>query len=101
MLLAAQGVIGEPVTWQPGLDLIYDLDLPGPDPVSLPITKLHRLGYAGSSRVKVAQALGTTLDAVCAVLAENPAPARRISREEGQGPLPGPRTWHAAIPEGE
>jgi hypothetical protein len=37
--------------------------------------------------VKAAQALGTTADAVRTVLAEHPAPARRIRRREGQGHL--------------
>ena len=99
--LAAQGITGEPVAWQPGLDLIDDLHLPGPDPASIPIAGLHRLLYDGNRPVKAALALGTTADAVRAVLAEHPAPARRISRREGQGHLSGPRTWAAEIPKNE
>lgn len=97
--LTTMGITGEPVVWQPGLDLIHDLDLPGPNAASITIAELHRLLYEGNSLVKVARSLGTTLDAIRAVLAENPARARRISRKGGQGSLSGPRTWHAAIPE--
>ena len=99
--LVGQGINGEPVAWQPRLDLINDLDLPGPDPASIPIAQLHRLLYDGNLPVKAARALGTTADAVRAVLAEHPAPARRISRKEGQGRLSGPRTWAAEIPKNE
>lgn len=57
--------------------------------------------HNGNLPVKAARALGATADAVRAVLAEHPAPARRISRKEGQGRLPGPRTWAAEIPKSE
>ena len=97
--LTAQGVTGEPVTWQPQLDLIHDLDLPGPDAASVRITELHRMVYEGKSVTAAARELDTTPDAVRAVLAENPALARRISR--GQGHLSGPRVQAAEIPEAE
>lgn len=41
-ILSVLGIRGEPVTWQPQLDIIHDLDLPGPDPAFITITELHR-----------------------------------------------------------
>jgi hypothetical protein len=97
--LAAQGITGEPVSWPPPLRLIADLDLPGQDPASIPIPTLHQKVYEGQSPKEAARELGTTRDAVLAVLTETPAPARRISH--GQGELSGPRVWAAEIPKEE
>src|SRR5690606_15280047 len=41
--LARHGVTGEPTVWQPPLDLITDLALPGPYPRQVDISELHRL----------------------------------------------------------
>jgi hypothetical protein len=80
--LAACGINGEPLTWQPPLDLIHDLELPGPDPDSISLDDLHRLIRGGKSPAMAARHLGTTTDAVRVVLAEHPAPARAARGKE-------------------
>jgi DNA-binding transcriptional LysR family regulator len=73
--LAAQH-IDEPVTWQPPLSLIADLDLPGADPTLIDITRLHQLVREHASPVRhTANTLGTSIEAVRAALQEQPAPA--------------------------
>lgn len=41
--LAQQGINDEPVSWSPPLALISDIELPGPDPSSVPIDQLRRI----------------------------------------------------------
>lgn len=88
--LARHGVTGEPTVWQPPLDLITDLALPGPYPRQVDISELHRLLLSGQSPSKAAAELGTTLAVVRCLLDEAPAPARQVSK--GEGRLAGPRT---------
>jgi hypothetical protein len=97
--LATQGITGEPVTWDPPLDLITDLDLPGPDPTAIDIDHLHRLVHEGVPPSAAAETLGTTIDALRAVLVQHPAPARRVVK--GQGPKTGPRTYGVEIPKAD
>jgi hypothetical protein len=74
--LAKHRVRGEPVTWHPPLSLLGDLDLPGPDPSLIDIAHLHELVRERMQPVqRVAEVLGTTVDAVRVVLDERPAPA--------------------------
>jgi hypothetical protein len=76
----------EPLTWQPPLELLGGLDLPGRDPSSVDITELHRLVRGEKLAFSdVADQLGTTIDAVRQILELHPAaalltPAQRRSR---------------------
>jgi hypothetical protein len=52
------------------------LNLPGPDPASLDLSEIHALvRAAGASAAAVACRLGTTSDAIQALLLDHPAPA--------------------------
>jgi len=74
--LARRGVRGEPVAWQPPMSLLKDLDLPGPDPSLIDVTRLHELAQGGAHPVqRVAEVMGTSIDAVRVVLDEHPASA--------------------------
>ena len=42
-ILARHRGRGEPVTWHPPFSLLSDLDLPGPDPSLIDVTRLHEL----------------------------------------------------------
>ncbi|GAA2653265.1 TniQ family protein [Streptomyces vastus] len=80
MFLARQGIDNEPVSWEPPLDLLHGLTLPGPDPAEINIGSLHRLIRAGRPSLEpVAARLGTTYDTVRHVLQEHPAPRTRIA----------------------
>jgi hypothetical protein len=93
--LARYAITCEPAAWQPPLTLAADLELPGPDLASVDTRELHQLIHQRNSPSKTARAIGVTADAVRLILAEHPAPARRIQR--GQGSLAGPRTRSARI----
>jgi hypothetical protein len=78
--LARHRVRGEPVTWQPPVSLLDDLYLPGPDPSLIDIARLHELVREGEhSAQRVAEVLGTTIDAVRVVLDEHPVPAAPLT----------------------
>ena len=74
--LAHRQIQDEPATWQPPAALLDGLDLPGPDLASLDLNEVHKLARAGgASAAAVARRLGTTSDAVQALLLDHPAPA--------------------------
>ena len=50
--LARHRVRGEPVTWQPPMSLLRDLDLPGPDPSLIDVARLHELVREGAHPVQ-------------------------------------------------
>lgn len=78
--LAKHRVRGEPVAWQPPMSLLKGLDLPGPDPSLIDVTRLHELAREGGHPVqRVAEIMGTTIDAVRVVLDECPAPAAPLT----------------------
>ena len=83
--LARHRVRGEPVTWQPPFSLLSDLDLPGPDPSLIDVTRLHNLVRERTHSVKhAANVLGTTVDAVRVVLDEQPAPAAPLTATQAR-----------------
>ncbi|MBS2964767.1 TniQ family protein [Actinocrinis puniceicyclus] len=83
--LARQKVRGEPVAWQPPIDLLDGLDFPGPDPERIDIPHLHRLvRAAGRPQRSAAQILGTTADAVQFALEEHPAPAAALTASQSR-----------------
>jgi hypothetical protein len=66
----------EPPAWQPSAKLLDGLNLPGPDLASVDLSEIHALVRAGgASAAAVARRLGTTSDAVQALLLDHPAPA--------------------------
>ncbi|WP_059014627.1 TniQ family protein [Mycobacterium sp. M26] len=69
--------IDEPLTWQPPLELVADLNLPGADPDRLSLAAIHRMIRHGQSLTAVAEHLNTTADAVRYALTVHPAPAVR------------------------
>jgi DNA-binding transcriptional LysR family regulator len=74
--LARHRLRGEPVTWHPPLSLLSDLNLPGPDPSLIDVTRLHELVRERAHPVqRAAEVLDATVDAVRLVLDEHPAPA--------------------------
>jgi DNA-binding MarR family transcriptional regulator len=78
--LARHRVRGEPVIWHPPVSLFSDLDLPGPDPSLIDVTRLHELVQRRLYRPQhAADVLGTTIDAVRLVLDEHPAPAAALT----------------------
>jgi hypothetical protein len=83
--LAEQRVRDEPVTWHPPVSLLRDLDLPGPDPSLIDVTRLHELVRERAHPVQhAAEVLGTTVDAVRAVLDEHPAPASPLTETQAR-----------------
>jgi hypothetical protein len=78
--LARHRCRGEPVTWHPPLSLLRDLDLPGPDPSLIDVTRLHELVRERANPVQyAAEILRSTVDAVRVVLEEHPAPAAPLT----------------------
>jgi hypothetical protein len=66
----------EPPAWQPPAKILDGLDLPGPDLASVDLSEVHALvRAAGASAAAVARRLGTTTDAIQALLLDHPAPA--------------------------
>ncbi|MUL78966.1 TniQ family protein [Mycolicibacterium sp. CBMA 226] len=91
--LAAQGITDEPVWWEPPIELLADLDLPGIDTETIDIAELHRLlRREQCSLIEAAAAIGTTPDAVRGVLEHHPAPKEpRPASKPKIGPhRPGP-----------
>ncbi|WP_151478225.1 TniQ family protein [Streptomyces albicerus] len=65
----------EPISWLPPAELLHRLDLPGPDPEEIDVTRLHQLLRGEAPSVPAAaDALGATREAVRLVLAMHPAP---------------------------
>lgn len=66
----------EPATWQPPAKILDGLDLPGPEIASLDLNAVHKLARTdGTSAAAIARRLGTTSDAIQALLLDHPAPA--------------------------
>ena len=83
--LTRHRVRGEPVTWHPPLNLLSDLDLPGPDLSLIDVTRLHELVRERAHPVQhAAEVLGTTVDAVRIVLDEHPAPAAPLTETQAR-----------------
>jgi hypothetical protein len=77
--LSANG-IDEPLTWQPPLDLVADLDLPGADPRLVDIAELHQSAARASGTVaSVAAQLGVSRLAAQYLLAEHPLRAKNAA----------------------
>jgi AraC-like DNA-binding protein len=92
--LAGHRIDTEEVTWRPPASLLSGLDLPGPDPLTLPPAEIHELlkNRRMSPRTAALHA-GTTIDVIRAVLDEHPAPpppltpAQERSRGQAAGKL--------------
>jgi hypothetical protein len=83
--LTRHRVRGEPVTWHPPMSLLSDLDLSGPDPSLIDVTRLHKLIREQAHPVqRAAEILGTTIDAVRVVLDEHPAPAAPLTTTQAR-----------------
>jgi TniQ/Bacterial regulatory helix-turn-helix protein, lysR family len=67
------GGIAEPITWQPPLQLLDELTLPGSNPVTVDIPALHHLVEHGRTIREAARQLHTSSDAVHYVLTQHPA----------------------------
>ena len=74
-----RGGIVEPITWQPPLQLLAKLTLPGSNPDIIDIPTLHHLVEHGRTSREAAQQLHTSPDAVRYVLTQHPANARQSS----------------------
>lgn len=93
--LARHRAQGEPVTWHPPTSLLAGLDLPGPDPSLINVTRLHELvrAHAGSPVQHTAEVLGTTVSAIRLALDEYPAPAAPLTTAQARA---GGKIRHAA-----
>ncbi|MGJ6967025.1 TniQ family protein [Streptosporangium sp. G11] len=79
------GLQSEPVAWCPPLGILDGLDLPGTDPSTINIDRLHELTRgrrypAGSA----AQTLGVSIEAVRLLLEEHPIPAPPLSTAQAR-----------------
>ncbi|WP_084195971.1 TniQ family protein [Streptosporangium amethystogenes] len=76
--------IHEPISWQPPIDLLQGLTLPGPDLEEIDLKVLHDLIRTPKVAIsQVADSLGTTIETVRRLLEEHPA-------------IPTPMTVHQA-----
>jgi DNA-binding transcriptional LysR family regulator len=92
--LARHRVRGEPVIWHPPISLLVDLDLPGPNPSLIDVTRLHELVRGGRHSARhAADVLGTTIDAIRLVLDEHAAPAAPLTATQARA---AGRVRHAA-----
>jgi hypothetical protein len=83
--LARHRIRGEPVTWHPPLSLLSDLDLPGPNPSLVDVTRLHELVQRRRHPAQhAAEVLGTTIDVVRLILDEHPAPAAPLTATQAR-----------------
>ncbi len=74
--LARHQIRDEPPDWQPPSMILDGLDLPGADLASLDLNAIHKLARTdGTSAATIARRLGTTSDAIQALLLHHPAPA--------------------------
>ncbi|MBE5441039.1 TniQ family protein [Mycobacteroides abscessus] len=72
--LADQGIGDEPVAWHPPNGALDGLDLPGPDPASVEIARLHDVMVADGLKLgTAARRLNTSLDTVRYLLEIDPA----------------------------
>ncbi|RKT84576.1 regulatory helix-turn-helix protein, lysR family [Saccharopolyspora antimicrobica] len=92
--LTRHDIHDEPVGWQPPLDLIRGLTLPGHDPGQVDLQALHQQ-VRGNRRslAEAAESLGTTLDVARFLLGKHPAP--RQLRTEKQVHATGGRSLEA------
>ncbi|WP_327368619.1 TniQ family protein [Streptomyces sp. NBC_01217] len=75
IFLAEHRIRDEPVTWHPPATLLSGLELPGPDPAHIDVSRLHRLVRQHKNPVQyAADVLGTSIEAVRHILDERPAP---------------------------
>ncbi|MDH6128238.1 LysR family transcriptional regulator [Kitasatospora sp. GP82] len=92
----------EPVTWEPPLDLLTGLQLPGPDLSKTDVEAVHRLiRNDGLSVTDAAETLGTSPGAVRHVLRQNPAPLLAPPRIWGKGHAGHFTPTTAALPSSE
>ncbi|MBT3091134.1 MULTISPECIES: hypothetical protein [unclassified Streptomyces] len=79
-----QGVTNEPLTWEPPLDLIDGLPLPGSDVRAVNIGRVHALVRQRDSPPvgTIAHELGTTIEVIRYVLKQHPAPEREHTKHE-------------------
>ena len=83
--LARHRVRGEPISWRPPMSLVSDLNLTGPDPLLIDVTRLHELVREQAHPVqRAAEVLGTTIDAVRVVLEEHPAPGAQLTTAQAR-----------------
>ena len=83
--LARHRIRDEPVIWHPPVSLVSDLDLPGPDPSLIDVSRLHELIQGRRNPAEhAAEVLGTTIDAVRLVLDEHPAPAAPLTTAQAR-----------------
>jgi hypothetical protein len=83
--LAGHGITSEPTAWDPPLDLVNGLVLPGTDPRKIDIDYLHWLIRRDQVTIPTAaRLLGTTSAAVQLLLHEHPAPPVPAVRKAGR-----------------
>ena len=86
--LAHNNVIGEPLTWTPPSSLVKDLELPGPDPNSISVTRVHQLAQDPSmTTAAIARQLAVSSDVVRYLLEQFPVVRSTTTRPTRREPL--------------
>ncbi|MFF3713979.1 LysR family transcriptional regulator [Streptomyces phaeochromogenes] len=67
--LSGQGIVDEPLTWEPPITLLDGLNLPHPNPDQLDLVQLHSRVTDGQLPARMADELGTDLRTVRFILA--------------------------------
>ncbi|WPO72673.1 TniQ family protein [Streptomyces sp. KN37] len=82
--LRDHGVTNEPLTWEPPLDLIDGLPLPGSDVRAVNIGRVHALVRQRDSPPvgTIAHELDTTIEVIRYILKHHPAPEREHTKHE-------------------
>lgn len=80
-LLTSQN-ISEPVTWHPPLSILDGLHLPGSDPQTLDIAKLHTLTRNTTALGAIAEQLDTNIETVRYALTCHPAPQEPLTFDQ-------------------
>lgn len=74
--LCEHQIVDEPVVWSPPLSLVTDLELPGPDPATVPVSQLYAaLAVKGATVTAAAQQFGLSIPFVRLLLEQFPIDA--------------------------
>jgi hypothetical protein len=89
--------IREPVSWQPPIELLNGLNLPGPDPESIDLKRMHDLiRLQGLTAARAAESLGTTIETVRYLMECHPAAPAPMTVQQARA-VGGFRRWARTV----